>query len=164
MTNVELLADAIVELVCAPRPLKPEDAAGLFELLGWEMAGSSSQPFPREWTRAGLEASIFGRGAASVEFVVWEMAPDWDNPQYVAAVEGDYVNETLKVGEVRSALFNAFNGRVAAEFVSEETEIEELLFGSDWRINGVSFAIGLAHQDAEDLPILIMAYVDPDAE
>ncbi|WP_155373705.1 hypothetical protein [Catellatospora vulcania] len=159
MTSIEVLSEAIWAIASAEQDLDAEAVASLFRGQGWQIAGSSSLPFPRKWCKDEIQASIYGRRDPSIELVWKEIQPDWDDASYVEAVEGGYARQVGEVEDVRNSLFEYLLGQAVPVLVSDVSEIEEFIVGSDWAISGAILSIGVAHLDKDDLPILLMIYV-----
>ncbi|MEU0213464.1 hypothetical protein [Streptomyces canus] len=156
--TVEPVVEVIERVVRSERDLDAESLAALCGEAGWEPAGSTVQPFPRKWSHGKLQASVFSEGADHfLEFVFQVIPPDWDNPEYAEAVEGEYSAEIESIHRIREGLLAAVGAGYSIEEVPDVKEdAVDFIESGCWKIVRGYLSIGVAHAD-EDAPILLLA-------
>ncbi|WP_405478897.1 hypothetical protein [Streptomyces sp. NBC_00009] len=143
-------------------PWDAERVSSELVLSGWDPAGSVSLPYPKRLTRNGLRLGIEDYDDLVVLSVTLQEWPvDWDSPDYVSDVTGEYEEKIRDCRELAGRL---------ASLMSEKfsVEPEDLVLDSDyfafvwddcWRVSDVHVILGLEHLDPDDTPIRISLYL-----
>jgi hypothetical protein len=156
--TVEPVVEVIDRVVRSMSDLDAESLAALCREAGWVPAGATVQPFPRKWRHGRLQASVFSEGADHfLEFVFHVIPPDWDLPEYVAAVDGGYSAEIESFHRIRDELLVAVGAGFDIEEISDVKEdAVDFIESGCWKIGRGYLSAGVAHAD-EDSPILLLA-------
>ncbi|MGW1086977.1 hypothetical protein ACWD4L_11635 [Streptomyces sp. NPDC002596] len=164
MPEVDL--DHALQLVeLAARFESPWDAERVSSELvqsGWEPAGSVSLPYPKRLTRKGLRLGIEDYEDLTVLGVTLQEWPvDWDSPEYVSDVTGDYEEKSRDCRELADRLTSLMGGKfsVEPEGLILDSDYFAFVWVDCWRVADMHVILGLEHLDPDDTPIRVSLYL-----
>lgn len=143
-------------------PWDAERVSSELVLSGWDPAGSVSLPHPKRLTQNGLRLGIEDYDdlvVLSVTLLEWPV--DWDSPDYVSDVTGEYEEKIRDCRELAGRLASLMGEKFSVEPEGQVLDSDYFAFVWDdcWRVSDVHVILGLEHLDPDDTSIRISLHI-----